>query len=84
MEDDQFIYLLANPYHIKRNKEKIKNNHINEIFSYLKQKFKKYSVNDTYKQSIITKLENVLFEYTVQSTIDDIIEKVEWNLLNNI
>ena len=84
MEDDQFIYLLANPYHIKRNKEKIKNNYINEIFSYLKQKFKKYSVNDTYKQSIITKLENVLFEYTVQSTIDDIIEKVEWNLLNNI
>ena len=81
---DDFIYLLANPNHIKK-KQKIQQNSLeNEIFSVLKQKLKKYSVNEMFKKEILFKLETILFEYTIQSTIDDIIEKIEWNSSNKV
>ena len=81
---DEFIYLLANPNHIKK-KQKIQQNSLeNEIFSVLKQKLKQYSVNEMFKKEILFKLETILFEYTIQSTIDDIIEKIEWNSSNKV
>jgi hypothetical protein len=81
---DEFIYLLANPNHIKK-KQKIQQNSLeNEIFSVLKQKLKQYSVNEMFKKEILLKLETILFEYTIQSTIDDIIEKIEWNSSNKV
>ena len=79
-----FIYLLANPNHIKKKKDKQQNNLENEVFSFLKQKLKQYSVNDMFKKEILVKLETILFEYTLQSTIDDIIEKIEWNSSNKL
>ena len=36
-----------------------------------------------YKDEIIEKLENMLETLTIQSTIDDIIEKIEWNTSNS-
>jgi len=81
---DEFIYLLANPNHIKK-KQKIQQNSLeNEIFSVLKQKLKQYSVNEMFKKEILLKLETIFFEYTIQSTIDDIIEKIEWNSSNKV
>ena len=79
-----FIYLLANPNHIKKKKDKQQNNLENEVFSFLKHKLKQYSVNDMFKKEILVKLETILFEYTLQSTIDDIIEKIEWNSSNKL
>ena len=74
-----FIHLLANPYYIKRDKEEQKNNITNEIFCLIKKRFPKYNVNETYKGEILNKLEKILYETTIKSTIDDIIEKIEWN-----
>ena len=80
--DDQFIHLLANPYHIRKDKV-IKNNIGNELFSVIRRKYPNYTVNDYYHKDILLKLENILFVKTLESTLDDIIETIECNSLNN-
>jgi len=83
MDEIHYIHLLANPQHIRKQTDKQTNNITNEVYSFLKQKFTHYSTNEMYKDEIIEKLENMLETLTIQSTIDDIIEKIEWNTSNS-
>tara|TARA_B100000575_G_C23012044_1_gene582951 strand:- start:367 stop:642 length:276 start_codon:yes stop_codon:yes gene_type:complete len=82
MDSFDFFHLLANPQHIRR-VEKPTNNLTSEIFSFLKQKFRMYSPNEIYQDEIMEKLENILNRLTIQSTIDDIIDKIIWNTSNS-
>jgi hypothetical protein len=82
MDPFDFIHLLANPQHIRK-VAKPTNNLTSEVFSFLKQKLRMYSPNEIYQEEIMEKLENILNRLTIQSTIDDIIDKIIWNTSNN-
>ena len=82
MDSFDFFHLLANAQHIRR-VEKPTNNLTNEVFSFLKQKLRMYSPDEMYQEEIMEKLENILSRLTIQSTIDDIIDKIIWNTSNS-
>ena len=42
-----------------------------------------YSPDEMYQEEIMEKLENILSRLTIQSTIDDIIDKIIWNTSNS-
>ena len=82
MDSFDFFHLLANPQHIRKS-TKPTNNLTNEVFSFLKQKLRMYSPDEMYQEEIMEKLENILSRLTIQSTIDDIIDKIIWNTSNS-
>ena len=74
--DENYIYLLANPYHIKK-KESINNDTIdNEIISLLQRRFDKYELNEKYKSTILSKIETICQEYSSKYIIETIVNNI--------
>ena len=76
-DEKNFIHLLANPFHKKKNVNIVTNDIENELYSFITSKFKRYVVSEVYKGDILCKLEKILFEKTIESTVNDIVEILE-------
>ena len=72
--DDMFLRLMANPSKIKTGYEET----IDDIFIFpLKKLIDKYPIDPSNYKSILTKIENMLQEYTIQLVLNNIITTIE-------
>lgn len=80
--DTQHLRIIANPYLIRKNKEKhksedmklIENNDL--LYRYLDLKFKDIYINPKLFYEIITKIEKSMEEYQVEMTLKFLIDSV--------
>ena len=82
IDDIHFVHLLANPYRSIKTKP-IKNNREEELITLLKKLYPTYVFHERYQGEIWSKIETILKDYTIQSTIDDLIQSVECNTSEN-
>ena len=80
--DTQYLRIIANPYLLRKNKEKhksedmklIENNDL--LYKYLELKYKDIYINPKLFYEIITKIEQSVDEYQVEMTLKFIVDSV--------
>uniref|UniRef100_A0A6C0L564 Uncharacterized protein n=1 Tax=viral metagenome TaxID=1070528 RepID=A0A6C0L564_9ZZZZ len=74
--DETYIYLLANPYHIKK-KTSVKNDTIEEeIISLLQIRYDTCEIPEKYKSTILSKIETICQEYSSKHIIETIVNNI--------
>ena len=82
IDDIHFVHLLANPYRLNKINP-VKNNREEELVTMLKKMYPEYVFHERYQEEIWNKIETIIKEYTIQTTIEDLIQSVECNMSEN-
>lgn len=77
-EEDMAFFLLANPYHIKKEvaNEKILGDIDEDIFLLLNKRFPDVTLDQKYHLDILSKIETICVEYTIKNILDSLINNI--------
>ena len=76
--EDMAFFLLANPYHIKKETEnkKILGDIDEDIFLLLNKRFPGCTLDQIYHLEILSKIETICIEYTIKNILDSLINNI--------
>ncbi|MBR61060.1 MAG: hypothetical protein CL904_00155 [Dehalococcoidia bacterium] len=79
MDDEELAcFLLANPYHIKKNTndDNLIGDIDEDIFLLLNKKFPDCTLEQNYHFEILSKIETICIEYTIKNILDSLINNI--------
>lgn len=76
--EDMAFFLLANPYHIKKEIENeiILGDIDEDIFLLLNKRFPDVTLDQKYHLDILSKIETICVEYTIKNILDSLINNI--------